>query len=85
MDGEKTHEYLIFESGVAAVYPVEHIQILREVDTSRAELTCHTAYMFSRVQGDRAACAKPPVDFKTKVPFWLGLAWPIKVKAELLF
>ena len=38
MDGEKTHEYLIFESGVAAVYSVDH------------KLLCesHTVYMFSR-------------------------------------
>ena len=28
------------------------------------------------VQGDRAACAKPPVEFKTIVPFWPGLSWP---------
>ena len=32
------------------------------------------------IQGDTSRCAKPPVDFKTKVPFWPGLA-----KAELLF
>ena len=24
------------------------------------------------VQGDTSRCAKPPVDFKTKVPLWLG-------------
>ena len=24
------------------------------------------------VQGDHSACAKPPVDFKTKVPLWPG-------------
>ena len=28
------------------------------------------------IQGDRAACAKPPVDFKTKVPLWPGEARP---------
>ena len=27
------------------------------------------------VQGDRAACAKPPVEFKTIVLFWPVLAW----------
>ena len=25
------------------------------------------------IQGDTSGCAKPPVDFKTKVPFWPGL------------
>ena len=25
-------------------------------------------------QGDTSHCLKPPVDFKTKVPFWPGLA-----------
>ena len=24
------------------------------------------------VQGDHSTCSKPPVDFKTKVPFWPG-------------
>ena len=28
------------------------------------------------LQGDHSACAKPPIDFNTKVPLWLGLAWP---------
>ena len=28
------------------------------------------------IQGDHSACAKTPVDFKTKVPPWLGLARP---------
>ena len=28
------------------------------------------------VQGDRAACAKLPIEFKTIVPFWHGLSWP---------
>ena len=28
------------------------------------------------VQGDTSGCAKPPVDFKTKVLFWPCLAWP---------
>ena len=32
------------------------------------------------VQGDPSCCAKPPVDFKTKVPLWPG-----QDKAELLF
>ena len=25
------------------------------------------------IQGDHSTCSKPPVDFKTKVPFWPGL------------
>ena len=28
------------------------------------------------IQGDTSRCPKPPVDFKTKVPFWPGLTWP---------
>ena len=28
------------------------------------------------LQGDPSRCAEPPVDFKTKVPFWPALAWP---------
>ena len=33
--------------------------------------------LFESIQGDTSGCAKPPVDFKTKVLFWPGL--------ELLF
>ena len=36
------------------------------------------------LQGDNSACAKPPVDFKTKVPLWSDLLWPGQAKAELL-
>ena len=32
-----------------------------------------------KIQGDHSACDKPPVDIKTKLPFWPGLA-----EAELL-
>ena len=35
------------------------------------------------LQGDHSACGEPPVNFKTKVPFWPGLAWPSQAKAEL--
>ena len=38
----------------------------------------------ANVQGDHSSCGEPPVDFKTKVPFWPGLAWPSQAKAELL-
>ena len=37
------------------------------------------------LQGDHSACGEPPVDFKAKVPFWPGLAWPSQTKAEHLF
>ena len=37
------------------------------------------------VQGDTESWPKPPVDFKAKVPFWLGLARTGQAKAELLF
>ena len=37
------------------------------------------------IQGDTSDCAKPPVDFKTKVLFWPGLACFGQNKAELLF
>ena len=30
------------------------------------------------VQGDHSTCSKPPVDFKTKVPFWPGQARPMR-------
>ena len=36
-------------------------------------------------QGDHSGRTKPPVDFKTKVLLWPGLAWPGQAKAELLF
>ena len=36
------------------------------------------------VQGDHSACAKPPVDFKTKVTLWPGQARADQAKAELL-
>ena len=37
------------------------------------------------VQGDRARWFKPPIDMRTKVPFWPGLPWPGQAKTELLF
>ena len=39
----------------------------------------------STAQGDTSRCSKPPVDFKSWVPFWPGLALPGQAKAELLF
>ena len=37
------------------------------------------------LQGDRAACAKPPVDFKTCIPLWPGQARTSQAKTELMF
>ena len=37
------------------------------------------------IQGDTSCCDKPPVDFKTKFPFWPGLYWPSQAEMELLF
>ena len=37
------------------------------------------------VQGDHSACAKPLVDFETKVSLWPGQARPSQAKAELWF
>ena len=31
---------------------------------------------YVKVQDDTSRSAKPPIDFKTKVPFWPTLAWP---------
>ena len=36
------------------------------------------------VQGDHSACAKPPVDFKTKVPLWPGQARPSQSRTFVL-
>ena len=36
------------------------------------------------VQGNHTTCAKPPVDFKTKVPLLPGLPWPGLAKGKLL-
>ena len=36
-------------------------------------------------QGDHSTCAKPPVDFKTKVPLWPGQARAGQAKTELLY
>ena len=37
------------------------------------------------IQGDTTGSSKPPVDFRTNVPFLPGLAWSVHAKAELLF
>ena len=37
----------------------------------------------TKVQGDHSPCAKPPVDFKTKVRFWPVQARTGQAKAEL--
>ena len=34
------------------------------------------------IQGDHSGRTKFPVDFRTKVPLWLRLAWPGQAKAE---
>ena len=36
------------------------------------------------LQGDTSCWPKPPVDIKTKVPFWPDLPWPGQAKVELL-
>ena len=38
-----------------------------------------------RTEGDNSTCSKPPVDFKTKVPFKPGHAGTGQAKVELLF
>ena len=37
------------------------------------------------LQGDHSTCSKPPVEFKTEVPFWPGQARTGQAEAELLF
>ena len=37
------------------------------------------------LQGDNSTCAKPPVDFKSKVPLWPGQARAGQAKTELYF
>ena len=37
------------------------------------------------VQDDTLGCGEPPVDIKTKVPFWAGQARTDQAKTELLF
>ena len=37
------------------------------------------------VQGDTSGCDEPPVDFKSKVPFWPNQARADQAKTELLF
>ena len=32
--------------------------------------------VYVTVQGDTSGCGEPPVDIKTTVPFWPGVAWP---------
>ena len=61
------------------------------------ERTARRAYTCSRLtpkiahgkqhslQGDKAACANPPVDLKTLVPLWPGQARTSQAKTELLF
>ena len=36
------------------------------------------------LQGDTSGCFKPPVDIRSKVQFWPGLAWLGQAKTELL-
>ena len=39
--------------------------------------------LISQLQGDHSTCSKPPVDFKTKVPFWPVQAMTGQAKAEI--
>ena len=51
--------------------------------TVQPTCTLSTGYqLFEDLLGDNSTCSKPPVNFKTKVPFWPGLAWPGQAKAE---
>ena len=67
-----------------AVESVKKIgQLIGKNDFEREETT--QQYVWNGcidVQGDRTACAKPPVDFKTKVPLQARLG---QAKTELLF
>ena len=49
------------------------------------KITYSDLKMYYFIQGDHSAFAKPPVDFKTKVPLWPGQARAGQVKVELLF
>ena len=37
------------------------------------------------IQGDTSDCGEPPVDFKTKVPFWPGKARTVQVRPKWNF
>ena len=54
---------------------------------SAPERTCckTDTILAKEIQGDTSGCDEPPVDFKTKVPFWPGMFWPSQAKRELLF
>ena len=60
------------------VYRVTHHVILKVVLATKLKLRLN-------VQGDPSPCAKPPVHFKSKIPFWPGLPWPGQATAELYF
>ena len=42
------------------------------------------ACVLSLIQGDTSRCAKPPVDFETKVPLWPGKARPGQNRTSVL-
>ena len=52
------------------VYRVTHHVVILVPLTSNEKLH----FCIRSIQGDHSACDEPPVDFKTKVPFWPGLA-----------
>ena len=57
------------------------IEFLKEAVVFQVEIRDHSLKTLlrrpndiSEVQGDHSTCGEPPVDFKTQVPFWPGLA-----------
>ena len=72
--------YVSFQPQVSTLF-------LTTILKSKSKLPYNILYMakvHSKIQGDHSTCAKPPVDFKTKVPLWPVQARTGQAKAQLL-
>ena len=58
------------------LFLIKHNACIKASDSLRAS---------DAIQGDTSRCLKPPVDFKTKVPFWPRQVRTTQAKMELLF
>ena len=64
-------------SEITASSPLSHVNEITKIRSNSSnqvrKVTLHVT-VSNNLQGDTARCLKPPVDFKTKVPFWPALA-----------
>ena len=82
---EKFYRFVVVRSVLANPYAYTELFISHDISWEIKKY-CEMCVLGSgsNLQSDNYTCSKPPVDFKTKVPFWPGQGRTGQAKAELL-